>query len=293
MSLWFLKRTDYEDILTATLCVYGLGLYHYYVTLSMWTSYYMNGLPFIFVCGWWGNVWVRRLSLENRRRALTAIVGLSAWALLTNHNFISYPNALNFSRNPMVDPLVAQPLPNNKPYFNHLFYEYPDAYKLPTNSLGETQEHFKFESDFKSDQELIAYFRRETDFSKDISLITRLTAPSDKVPILSSFEIMMLMQANRKPFFYYLPIINSRPLWMRNFVVTGMYTVDHLKKTISQLEEAKPPYIFMERILLTPNVPQAYFYDSPGLFELLNYISERYEPAENGQYLVALKRKTL
>jgi hypothetical protein len=290
-SLWFFRKSDHEDILAAVMCVYGLGLYHYYVTLSMWTSYYMNGLPFVFVCGWWINWWVRRLSVETGRRVLTAVVGLSVWALLTNHNFISYPNALNFSRNPMVDPLVAQPLPNNKPYFNHLFYEYPDAYKLPVNSLGESQEHFKFESDFKTDKELIAYFRQETDFSQDVGLIKRLTSPSDRVPILSSFEIMMLMQADRKPFFYYLPIINSRPLWMKNFVVTGMYTTDHLKKTISQIDDAKPAYIFMERILLTPQVPQAYFFDSPGLFELLNHIFNAYEPAEYGKYLVALKRK--
>ncbi len=290
-SLWFLKKIDYKEIIVAVLCVYGLGLYHYYVVLSMWTSYYMNGLPFIFICGYWLNYWAGFLKKDVRIKVLCVLLGISAYALLTNHNFISYPNFMNISRNPLVDPLVAQQLPNRKPYFNHLFYEYPEAYKLPANSWGGKDEGLKAEQDFRSDDELLDLYRKETDFSQDVALIQKLTSADEKVAVFSSFEIMMLMQAKRKPFFYYCPIVNSRPLRMRNFVVTAMYTTDHLKKTLGQLEKDRPAYVFLERILLTPQVPQAYFYDSPGLFELLNYIFLNYEAVENGQYLVALRRK--
>ena len=59
------------------------------------------------VGGWWADRFAARLNHNTRPRVLGWILGLSVWALLTNHNFISYPNLINFSRNPMVDPLVA------------------------------------------------------------------------------------------------------------------------------------------------------------------------------------------
>ena len=48
-------------------------------------------------------------------------------------------------------------------------------------------------------------------FTKDAQLIASLTAHSDEVPLISGFETEMLMQANRKPFFYYFPLFISRP----------------------------------------------------------------------------------
>ena len=99
------------------------------------------------------------------------------------------------------------------------------------------------------------------------------------------------MQADRKPFFYYFPMIDSRQMRMRDFPLTSLWTAGRLKVNLRQLEEQKPPYVFMERIFLNRPVPQAYLYDSPGLMDVLNYINDGYEPVAYGRYLVAMKRK--
>lgn len=290
-SLWCLRKLTYRDIFAAVLCVYGLGLYHYYISLSMWTSYYMIGLPFWFVMGYWLKTLTSRLPARQAYNTKLVLFTCAFLALMTNHNFLSYPNALNVSRNPLVDPLVAQPLPNRMPYFNHLFYQYPDAYKMPLNSVGETDEQLKMEPDFRTDSQLVEYFRQEFDFDEDAKLIQNLTPSKSRVALVSSFEIKILMQADRQPFFYVFPLVNSRPMRMRNFVVTHLYTVDHLKRTLAQLEDNKPEYVFMERIFLNRTIPQAYIYDSPGLLDVLNYINDGYEPVSYGKYLVAMKRK--
>lgn len=290
-GLWYLRKIEYEGLFGAVLCVYGLGLFHYYISLSMWTSYYMIGLPFWFVMGYWFKKFVDGFSPRVGTNIKMAAFACAFLALATNHSYIAYPNALNLSRNPIVDPLVAQQLPNRMPYFNHLFYQYPDAYKMPLNSLGEVDEGLRMEPSFHTDVELVDYYHREFNFEDDVKLIQGLTLPHSRVALISSFEIKMLMQADRQPFFYVFPLVNSRPMRMRNFVVTHLYTVDHLKKTLLQLEEQKPEYIFMERIFLNRSVPQAYLYDSPGLMEVLNYANDLYEPSAYGKYLVAMKRK--
>ena len=77
----------------------------------------------------------------------------------------------------------------------------------------------------------------------------------------------------------------------RNFMVTRLFSYTQLQKTLAQLEAQKPPYIFMERIFLTPQVPQAYFYEFDDLIVLLRYVLSNYEPVKVGKYLVAMKRK--
>jgi hypothetical protein len=289
-SLCFLNRLPVKHLFVVIVCVYGLGLYHYYVARSAVTSYYVVSFPYVFVLCYWFYTLLPRVPLIRRQKYFLGVVGVAFYALVTNHSFLSYPNMFNFSRNPIVDSLVAEPLPNHRPYFNHLFYEYPDAFKLPRNSLGEVVEDLRVEKDFGSDDALVQYYRREFNFSEDAALIERLTDPSQKVALVSSFEIGMLMQANRKPFFYYFPLVISRPLRMRMFPVTSLYTTRHLRKTIGQLETQKPEYIFMERIFLTRDVPRAYFYDSPGMMGLLEYVLRNYQPSDHGKYLVAMKR---
>ena len=58
---------------------------------------------------------------------------------------------------------------------------------------------------------------------------------------------------------------------------------------MDELERQKPPYVFMERIFLTPEVPRAYFYDFGDLIALIQYVNAKYEPLEAGKYLVAMK----
>ena len=64
-----------------------------------------------------------------------------------------------------------------------------------------------------------------------------------------------------------------------------------MKKTLQQLQEEAPPYIFMEKILMAPSVPQSYEYLYPDLLVILNYIHQNYVPYSQGHYLIAMKRK--
>ncbi len=288
-ALCWLRKIRKEHIMAAVLAVYGLGLYQYFVVVT--SNYYAAGLPFIFIVFWWVKIAGAFLQPVWARRLRWGVLGMSLYALVTCQLFIAYPNVFNFSRNPMVDPKVAPLLDNHLYYFNQLFTQYPEAFKLPQNSLGEVNEDLRTEKDFSSDEELKTYFHKETDFAKDAGLIMQLTAPGSRVPLVSSFDILFLMQSHRRPFFYFCPLTNARPLRMRIFITTHLFTKQRLQKTIAQLEEEKPPYLFMERIFLTPQVPQAYFWDSVDFMNLLAYVLKHYEPYQNGEYLVAMKRR--
>ena len=72
---------------------------------------------------------------------------------------------------------------------------------------------------------------------------------------------------------------------------TQLFSYPQLQSVIDQLDAEKPPYVFMERIFLTTQVPQAYLYDFGDLISIIQYISSRYEPVAVGKYLVAMKLK--
>ncbi len=292
-SLIYRKKWADENLFVIILCVYGLGIYHYYVARSAVTSYDTVCLPYVYLLCFWVKKWTDQLSRRQANALVAAAFLLSFYALFTNHNFMSYPNIFNFSRNPMTDPVVAQRLPTGAYYFNHLFVDTPDVLKLPVNSLGDKDEKIYLEKDFNSDDMLVSYYGNEADFKEDAALIARLTPPDAKVPLISSFEIKMLMQADRTPFFYYFPLVISRPMYMRTFPVSSMYTVKHSAKIIHQLEEAKPEYIFVERIFLERNVPQAYYENDPAFMALLDYVLKHYESVQTGKFLAAMKRKSL
>lgn len=286
------KKMEYESVFIVFLCVYGLGLYHYYIALSYWTSYYMVGLPGVFLAVYWVGRYLRNHVAEASRRKMHLIlIAAAAFALLTNHNYLSYPNVFNLSPNPLVDPKVAQPLPNGKPYFMHLFYEYPDAFKLPVNSLGKRDEGWMFEQSFSSDEELKAYYRKAFDFSEDAALIARWTTREEPVALISSFETRILMQADRKAFFYSAPLINSRPMEARMWTESHLVAAPQLERTIARLENRKPEYVFVETIFLTRPVPDAYYYDYPGLMPLVDHVLANYTPHARGKFLTAMKRK--
>ena len=111
------------------------------------------------------------------------------------------------------------------------------------------------------------------------------------MPLVSSFENLILMQAKRRPFFYTYFMVNSQPRRMRKFPVTILYTKENLLREINRIETLKPPYIFVEKTYLVSPIPQAYLYDNEDLVEILSYIFSHYEPYKAGEFLVALKRK--
>ena len=281
-----------QDWFPVVLCFYGFGTFHYYVERSDVTSYYAVCLPYVFLLGFWARAVIGCLQEHQQTPARLILLGVCSWALVTNHMFLSYPNMINLSSHPLTDTKISMSLPDGHPYFNHLFRFFEPGLKLSVNSLGGTREEILQESDFKDDAELVEYYRKNSRFAQDADLIASLTARSDEVPLISGFEIEMLMQAKRKPFFYYFPLLISRPMTMRCFEACSIYTTDQLDKTIKKFEDQKPPYIFMERIYMVNEIPRAYLFQFPSLVPLVNYVRTHYTPVAQGEYLVALKRNS-
>ena len=279
-----------RDVFAGLLAFYGLEIHAYYIL--MFTQWYTLGMPGIFLFFYWVTKVLEKIPAPWHRRTAWILAITALYCLFTDRPFIRYPNLLSVSRNPIVDDRTAFRVgPRQIPYFHQLSADFPEQFKLPVNSLGEKDEQFKFEKDFPNDAALKSYYAQQTAWPEDTALIRRLTPDGSKVAVLSSFELLLLQRSQRKPFFYYFPIINSRPLTGRTLMVTLLFGYPQLQKTIDQLEAQKPPYIFMERIFLTPQVPQAYFYEYDDLISLLRYVLSKYEPAQVGKYLVAMKRK--
>ena len=291
--LFYGGKARYRDIFIVVLSVYGLSMYHHYANASVGNDYYMRAVPFVFVVFHWVNVLLSGLSDLKRFKISLGIIAFCAFCLLTNHNFTSHPSLLNFSRNPFTDPLVARPLPaEGRPYYHHQFAGVTEDFKLSANSFGQQDERLIYRSDyFKNDEELKEYWKREFDFTADAALIDGLTAPDSKVPLISSFDVKILMQANRRPYFYIFPFCVSRPMYMRTFAETFIFIKDDLKLTLDRLALEKPEYIFMERVYLNRDWPKRYYLDLEPLLPVLNYIYAHYEPYKNGYFLVAMKRK--
>lgn len=276
------------------LCIYGLGINHYYIARSLQTSYYVTAWPLMVVCAYWLKMLITRLNVQHRQQLIVSAVALAIYALVTNHSFIAYPNLLNLSPNPMVDPLVTQPLPADRTtYFFHLTRKEGEELKLPVNSLLQTDEQLFTERNFRSDQNLVAYYTQDFDFSRDAQMIQRYTQSTDKVPLVSSFEIKILMQAKRAPFFYYFPLINSRAKHMRTMPLNFLHTnVTKFNNTaINQIVQAKPEYIFLENIFLIGKPKPAYLEQAENVWPIIEYILKHYAIVEAGQYISALKRK--
>lgn len=279
-----------RDVFAGLLALYGLEGHSYY--MLMVTQWYTMGISGVFLLFYWITKVLENVPVHWRKPITWGLVAASIFCLVTNRWFIGYPNLLNFSRNPIVDTRVAFRVgPHLIPYFHQLYADFPESIKLPVNSLGEKDEQLKFEKDFPDDDALKTYYTQQTAWPEDTALIRRLTPEGGKAAVLSSFEILLLQKADRKPFFYYFPLINSRPLTVRNFMVTCLFAYPQIQKTLDQLEFQKPPYIFMERVFLTPQVPQVYVYEYDDLIILLRYVFANYEPYEVGKYLVAMKRR--
>jgi hypothetical protein len=282
-------KTKRDDLMVVILSVYGLAMYHYYMGRSGGSSYYTVCIPYVFILCFWAQRALLLVKQGTRRLVLLSLFALVVYAFVSNHTYLSYPNLLNVSRNPIVDPILVQPLSDGRSYFNASVSKVTEDQKLLENSLGEKDEGIKYEKDFKTDAELKKYYDQESDFSRDAALIASLTKSSDAVPVLSGFEIKMLMQADRRQFFYYSPILIARPMRMRIFPNSAMFSSGHAQRILHQLQEARPQYIFMENIFL--QAPGTQHFKDASLAAVLNYIFANYTPDKQGQYLIVFKRK--
>ncbi|HOW36123.1 MAG TPA: hypothetical protein PL155_06900 [Candidatus Omnitrophota bacterium] len=135
------------------------------------------------------------------------------------------------------------------------------------------------------------FIKEELSFEKDVALISRITSPREKVCLISGYETALLMAADRKPFFYFFPLLSSRSLKMKDFGGTYLYSMERFVKTIEQLETQRPEFVFIERKLFFGEIPAVYYSRHTTLALMVKYLREKYSLFEAGQYLVALKRK--
>ena len=124
----------------------------------------------------------------------------------------------------------------------------------------------------------------------DISLIQRLSRPSERVCLISSFETALLMEADRKPFFYQFPLLYSS-FWRGDFSGgTSLVTRQSFVKAMNQLDQGKPLYIFVEKRFFFRQIAPKFWIKYPALTALIDYLHKHYDIADEGQYLLALKR---
>jgi len=117
-----------------------------------------------------------------------------------------------------------------------------------------------------------------------------LTIQDQPVALISSFETQILIQAKRKPFFYYAPLVTSERLDINGFAGTTIYTQERLSKTLNQIMQQAPDYIFIEKRLLG-QWPAQYAQSFPGIIIVLRDVLQHYQPQEQGMYLIALHKK--
>ena len=241
-ALTLLRQMDRKNFFAVIICIYGLGLYHYFINRSAVSSYYVVCIPFVALICFWLHQLFSSFGEAGAKILKTAALFVMVSALMSSYFFTYYPNYFN--------------LAGDKPW-----------------------------------QEEVQFYKQEVDVSKDAALITVLTSENQRVALISSFETKFLMEAKRKPFFYYFPLIESTHMRLENFRGTYLHTKARLQKTIDQLDEQKPEYVFVEQKLFKRLLPAQYYEAYPTLNTLMKYLEAHYQPAQDGQYLMALKRK--
>src|SRR6185503_5323003 len=79
-TLFYLRKIRPEHLFVVVLCVYGLGIYHYYVSRSSITNFYVVGLPFVWVVCYWIHVLWRNVKPEARWKMGMAMAVVALYA---------------------------------------------------------------------------------------------------------------------------------------------------------------------------------------------------------------------
>ena len=124
----------------------------------------------------------------------------------------------------------------------------------------------------------------------DIALIKRFTAKEEKVALISSFDVLILMKADRKPFFYHFPLLNPVALNQSSFGGLRIDTKPRFLKILEQLRR-NPEHIFIEKKVYQHEIKDIFYKIHPWFNIILAYLYQNYEPVGQGHYLVALRRK--
>ena len=157
---------------------------------------------------------------------------------------------------------------------NILFVYYPNTFDMAR-------------MDWKPEIDL---YQTQFKFDQDASMIDRLVPEGQKVAVISSFETGILMQARRKPFFYYAPLVSSARMDTNVFAGTSVVTRNRMVETVGQITQQSPEYIFIEKKLLG-QWPKEYVQYYPGILGTLGWVAEHYTPQEQGMFLIAMHKK--
>ena len=131
------------------------------------------------------------------------------------------------------------------------------------------------------------FYERTFDVATDAGLIKELTRPEEEVCLISSFDVALLIQAQRKALFYRTPFIKSSFFQSKDFQNTTIELKDEYQYALSQLFEKKPRYVFIEkRILFNYGAHEGHSW----LPEFKRLLSQHYQIEQKSKYLVALKR---
>lgn len=144
-----------------------------------------------------------------------------------------------------------------------------------------------------NNKELVGYqnfMAQSWNLTIDAKLIQQFSSPDDKVAIISSFETALLMQAQRKPLFYYSPLIDSQLFNQKSFGGTYLHTKERLTNFFNLLESTKPTHIFIETQFINGQLPTTFYQKYPSLANIVMYAQSKYRLQQQGQYLSVYTR---
>jgi hypothetical protein len=157
----------------------------------------------------------------------------------------------------------------------YLFMFYPNVLNLSGNDWSNEKK----------------FYEENFEFSRDAALIDDLTAPGQPVPLISSFETKILMQADRPPFFYIFPLMESEHMEAHQGRGTYILTYAQLEQILGQLREKRPEHIFIEARLFDGPDAEGYENSHEAFKQLMAFVRRNYQYQARGRYLEALKSR--
>lgn len=234
------QKVQADEIFVASLGIYGLFLFHYYICQATSARYFCTCVPYILLFCCAAQHILRSKFVKHQQWISILLVIVTFLSLLTTRLFIQYPNILTWRQDTFAE----------------------DRLKMAQNVPAKA----------------------------DIRLIEKLTRPDQKVCLLSSNETLILMQADRQPFFYFFPMVNSRSASGLDFGGLYLFTQKRVEKTIHQLQNESPQYVFIEKKIYQGKLPMVYYKKFKSLVVLLEFLNANYIPEQEGANLVALRK---
>lgn len=129
-------------------------------------------------------------------------------------------------------------------------------------------------------QQIARPWQAAAQFRSDADMIKAMTPEKSRVPVMSPFEVPLLIMADRKPYFEHVPMMVAAPNMPPQADTTMVYTVRRLERAREILSAKRPPYIFVDSTLY--NSAQS---------QWMNDLRAHYTPIRKGNLIWALQRR--